>query len=519
MILAARAVIFAAFALIAVGIGACSIFVDHRADQCGSDADCAKFANHPICQNGVCISSGLGPSGCFFGTPHTPDEFLNACTTSTCIPFDNCAHGLCGDGASADLTPPDAGAPAAADAGAPADAAGPSLPACADPVARPQVIYLTGSSNFPVLLAKLGPLIIKNTGYTPVYQVSSSCDGVKSIFSTQAKDHFIADPPTGTTNPAATYVTPTGNLVPCSLGGTGPGGVRVDVGESDIFSTTCAGYGPPSGDVGEYLGPIQAMLFVVPSTSSQKAISAEMARAVFGRGGAQGLTQPWVNPALYFVRNPNTGTQQMIAHAIDVPAEQFWGVDRGSAKSVASLLTVLSSGADHVSAEQAIGILSNDYYDADRGNLTALAFQAPDQLCGYLPDSTAFKTDKRNVRDGHYPIWGPLHFFANTAQGIPISPAAQAFVSVVAEPEPEPDLLDAYIDAGLVPSCAMSVQRSTDLGAVSAYAPPVMCGCHFEARLNGPDAAPPAGCAPCMTASECPDPAFPACHAGFCEAH
>ncbi len=510
----------AAVVALAIGLGgACSIFVDHTADQCRSDADCAKFADHPTCQSGICISSGLGPPNCFYGTPQTTDQFLNACTTATCIPFDNCQHGLC-DGGAADLMPPNApdGGAAVPDAGTNADA-GSSLPGCLDPIARPQVIYLTGSSNFPPLLAKLGPLIIKKTGYTPVYQVSSSCGGVRAIFSVQAKDHFIADPPTGSANPVATFVTPGGDLVPCSLGGTGSGGVRVDVGESDIFSTTCAGYGPSSGDVGEYLGPIQAMLFVVPSTSSQKAISAEMAHAVFGRGGAQGLTQPWVNPALYFVRNGNTGTQLMIGSAIGVPADQFWGVDRGSAKSVAALLTVLSSGADQVSAEQAIGILSNDYYDADRGNLTALAFQASNQTCGYLPDSTAFKTDKRNVRDGHYPIWGPLHFFANTAQGIPTSVAAQAFVSVVAEPEPEPDLLDAYIDAGLVPSCAMSVKRSTDLGPLSAYVPPVMCGCHFEARLDGPDAAPPPGCTPCMTASECADPARPACRLGYCEAH
>jgi hypothetical protein len=504
---------------LAIGIaGACSVFVDHTADQCRTDADCAKFANHPTCQNGVCLSSGLGPPGCFYGMPQTSDQFLNACTTATCIPFDNCQHGLC-DADAGVLTPPPTADAGTADAGAGTDAGSSSLPGCMDPVARPQVIYLTGSSNFPLLLAKLGPLIIRNTGYTPVYQVSSSCGGVRSIFSVQAKDHFIADPPTGSINPVATYVTPNGTLLPCSLGGTGTGGVRVDVGESDIFSTTCAGFGAPGGDVGEYLGPIQAMLFVVPSTSSQKAISAEMARAVFGRGGAQGLTQPWVTPTLYFVRNASTGTQQMIGGAIGVPADQFWGVDRGSARNVAALLTVLSSGADHTSAEQAIGILSNDYYDADRGNLTALAFQAFNQSCGYLPDSTAFKTDKRNVRDGHYPIWGPLHFFANIAQGIPTSAAAQAFVSVVAEPEPGRDLLDAYIDAGLVPSCAMSVKRATDLGPLSAYVPPVMCGCHFEARLAGADAPPPAGCTPCMTASECTDPALPACRLGYCEAH
>ena len=47
-----------------------------------------------------------------------------------------------------------------------------------------------------------------------------------------------------------------------------------------------------------------------------------MARAVFGRGGAQGLAQPWVTPALYFVRNASTGTQQMMGSAIGVPAER-----------------------------------------------------------------------------------------------------------------------------------------------------------------------------------------------------
>ena len=33
------------------------------------------------------------------------------------------------------------------------------------------------------------------------------------------------------------------------------------------------------------------------------------------------------------------------------------------------------------------------------------------QLCGYLPDSTGTSFDKKNVRDGHYWLWGAQHFY------------------------------------------------------------------------------------------------------------
>ena len=106
----------------------------------------------------------------------------------------------------------------------------------------------------------------------------------------------------------------------------------------------------------------------------------------------------------------------MIGHAIGVPANEFWGIDRGTAANVDALLRVIT---DPTLAEQAIGIISADYYDDDRSNLKALAFKAEGQECAYLPDSTQFKKDKQNVRNGHYPIWGPIHFFASVANGVP----------------------------------------------------------------------------------------------------
>ena len=78
------------------GLPACSLLVEHETNQCATDADCAKYGPHPFCQQGVCVESGLGPAGCFYGAPGSDEQFLNQCTTLACVPFDNCARlGLC----------------------------------------------------------------------------------------------------------------------------------------------------------------------------------------------------------------------------------------------------------------------------------------------------------------------------------------------------------------------------------------------------------------------------------------
>jgi hypothetical protein len=95
-----------------------------------------------------------------------------------------------------------------------------------------------------------------------------------------------------------------------------------------------------------------------------------------------------------------------------------------------------------------------------------------------------------------------------------VSAAAAAFVSVVSVPNLPKALLDAFIASSLVPDCAMTVQRGSELGALSTYSPPFQCGCYFGASVT---AAVPNGCAPCTTASDCADPARPACNLGYCE--
>ena len=60
--------------------------------------------------------------------------------------------------------------------------------------------------------------------------------------------------------------------------------------------------------------------------------------------------------------------------------------------------------------------------------LKILAYQASEQRCGFLPDAQEGGEDKKNVRDGHYNIWGPLHFFVKAERGMVKNPMATEVV-------------------------------------------------------------------------------------------
>ena len=115
------------------------------------DDDCTRFGGHPLCQDGVCVL-GLGPEGCFAGTPTTQSEYLNACSTAANVPFDNCARlGLCDS-----MTLP-----------ATVDPMPPSIPPLVNPVpaptqncsdVSPNRIYMYGTSDFAPMLKAAQPL-------------------------------------------------------------------------------------------------------------------------------------------------------------------------------------------------------------------------------------------------------------------------------------------------------------------------------------------------------------------------
>src|SRR5262249_54898483 len=121
-----------------------------------------------------------------------------------------------------------------------------------------------------------------------------------------------------------------------------------------------------------------------------------------------------------------------------------------------------------------------------------------------------------NVRDGHYPIWGPVHFIAKVdAMNVPIKPDAANLIGYFTGKVPVPmgvNLLKAEIDAHTVPDCAMKVKRSTELGDISAYTPMKACGCYFDS-LTGSTA-----CTTCTNDAGCSG-MTPHCNFGYCEAN
>jgi hypothetical protein len=481
----------------------CSVLIDDGTAQCSTDTDCLRFGGNPYCRNHVCVPSGLGPEGCVTTEPIDQNDYLNACSTASCVPFDNCKRlGLCG----ASATEP-----------APVDPTNATIPPLVNPVstptvrcadAGPNVIYMYGTSDFAPLLRGVQPLLSAgNPPYRGVYLNASSCSGVTSVFDPNKR--VITNPAPTAAQTFAFYFDDNGNQVNCLLADTGN---TVDVGVSDLFSTTCntdtASY--VSGTtVSDYTGPVVPFVMSVPASSSESAISAEAAHMVFGRGGrGDGMgdldASPWIDPTYYFIRNGSAGSTVLTALLIDVPKTKFWGVDRLSTDNLRD--SMLASTA----TSQSIGILSIDYADKNRGNLRSLYLQAEGQRCGYQPDSTPNSFDKLNVRDGHYPLWGYVHFFAPVGPGGVPSNAAKAIVTHFSVARLDQALIDSIIAASEVPQCAMKVVRT---GEVGDYGPQkgLRCGCYFDAKTTGSTT-----CAACASASDCPSD-HPACNYGYCE--
>lgn len=366
--------------------------------------------------------------------------------------------------------------------------------AAVDCATLPTPTYVTGSSASKPLMAAIGKALSGKS--TVVYKGQGSCTGVDAMVN--------GTKITGT----ASYWDAMGMEQTCNLSATGD---AADIGVSDVFSSTCPGFGALPNTLGDFFGPNQVMTFVVPSASSQTNISAEAAYFVFGFGAAAGMVDPWTVDANVQIRSATSGTQAMIGTAIKVPADKWKGTS--NAKSGDLLNAVAMSAAP----ESTIGILAADVADPNRSKVKILAYQHFGQKCGYWPDSSASSFDKMNVRDGHYPIWGPLHFFAKIdANKKPTNVKAGDLIDYVQGKQALPggaSMLDLEIDSHTVPDCAMQVSRATEIGDLMSYMPTKSCGCYFENRANGKTT-----CNTCKIDGDCKG-AAKHCNYGFCEAN
>jgi ABC-type phosphate transport system substrate-binding protein len=259
-------------------------------------------------------------------------------------------------------------------------------------------------------------------------------------------------------------------------------------------------------------GPVQAMLFIVnKANTTTQYISYKEAQDLYGCGVS--TTTPFAgftDPNGVYCRDANSGTQITVADNIGLPASVLVTprCQNGGGTSGVGMGVI-----NYSVPQQTIGFVAADYFDGQRTMLTSLAFQALGQTKAYYSDSGPDVADRKNVRDGHYGIWGYEHFIVK-ATGGNLSTQASDFIGWVngTKTSANFDYVAVEGGAGTIPLCAMKVQRSQDGGLMSPYTPAASCNCAFEAAIGKTTT--PAGCTACSTSTPC---TTGTCRHGFCE--
>lgn len=470
--------------------------------------------------DGGCFDDeGFNGRGCYRCEPNDIVTLENACTDAMCVWFDNAARlpGLV-DGQLPELPalPGSGGSGGSAGGGAGGSAGAGTGLACQTLASDGSVVYVTGSSAAKPFLQQIAQQLALQKVFL-VYTGVGSCTGVDAVVNGTLMRTGAAPLPA-----SATYwdsVTSTGKA--CDLPASG---VAADLGISDVFAPSCPGFelaNLESLGVRDAHGPIQTMTFAVPVNSKYREISQQAAYMLFGFGKDSGLLdatgeQPiWTDESSILQRGASSGTQAMLAAAIGVPSERWKGKLNKSSDDVAAALQAATATQEQ--ADATIGIIGADYIDSRnlRAQIRVLAYQDSRQACAVTPDSTDTAKDKRNVRDGHYPVWGPLHLLYKVdSKGEPqngeIRETLLNIVGYLSGSKALPNgvsLIDVYAQSGLVPECAMRVSRTMDGGAIVPSKPASPCSCLFELKATGSTS-----CQPCSNCS-----AGQTCSRGYCE--
>jgi hypothetical protein len=306
-----------------------------------------------------------------------------------------------------------------------------------------------------------------------------------------------------------------------------------DISLSALFAESCAGQsGLPSmnvqlpAGVEDLLGPVNPVMLAAPATSNERVISAEGAYRVYGFGAASGVA-PWVDENYIFRRTASSGNQQTVARTLGLPVGGLRGRDSSGSSNMKKALQQSDQ------PNKTIGISSSEIVDINRDVMKSLAYQHYGQKVGFYADSDPGAFDRRNVRDGHYFMWIPLHVLVRTNAGDPVAASNSTLeatntkaqrdaavkklsfvmVSRLEPPVPSVDLFGALKKVGNVPQCAMKVTRTKEGAPLTPFTASAKCGCAFEAASPGttlPD------CKRCKDATECGG-SRPTCSFGFCE--
>jgi hypothetical protein len=324
------------------------------------------------------------------------------------------------------------------------------------------------------------------------------------------------------------------------------GGFAMDLAIGATFISSCADSvtSTQPADVAIFNGPVQAYGFVVPEGSLQAAgggITWDEAYWVFAGQGQTANSVPWIaepNPASgtpsVFIRGVTTSTLLTCAANVEpslLPAASWQGFRQSGQADRSSVVVSGVANQTPDLRDATIGILGIDVYETNRGTLDLLAFQAKGQKFGFYPDTDASRTDKRNVRDGHYLPWSYTQYLTRVdAGGDPVNPDVARLLDLVrgatdvrlksgagVSPAFDIDALEVLAKKGLVPDCAMKVSRERDGSELSLYSPDAPCGCFFESVVDPELAADSAWQARCPSCNADPDCQGGVCRHGFCE--
>ncbi len=374
--------------------------------------------------------------------------------------------------------------------------------ACSDASLK-NPVFISGSSAVKPVLASLAAKLSSTA--TIIYISPGSCAGVQAVLGTPAAAQTW------------TYWTPnaTAGAAPVANSCDTTASQAVDIGVSDVFATTCpsvtAAQVTAAGlsDFDTYFNEV--MEFVVPAASDAHSISAEAAYLTFGLG-SESATR-WNNQDLLLIRNQNSGTQIELATVLKLSVTKWLGHDEGGSGQVVKDITnktnpVTAQAGD---PQKLLGIVSSAEADADTVNIKKLSFQDYGQTCAFWPDSGVSAKDKKYVRDGHYPAWGPAHWIAKATAGVPTNPNVKTVLDTFAAQSQ--DVLDSEITNHVVPICAMNVTRDAEIGPLSSFQPTGSCGCYFDKATTNATS-----CTACTGTGTGTCTGGKVCNYGYCEA-
>lgn len=375
-------------------------------------------------------------------------------------------------------------------------------------------LYIENGDTQEPLVKRLGKLLMQSSSKLRiVYRNRPTCNIRNSLF-TNATMQTVVD---GTTARPVRYIPQSPSFDPsaaaptCTVPDAPTPGQPIALGIGATYISSCGSTPAQPADVGVLEGPVQSYGFITHKSSSQVAITAEEGYLAYGFTEGLGAANPWLIQNLRFKRGNTASTTLTMAAAIRLlPTQMRAAADSGTS------LDLIASVIASPNPEATLGILGTELFDQQRANIKLLAFKAFGQRFAYFPDSTAQSFDKQNVRDGHYLPWSPTPYLTKVdSAGSIVDPKVRRVYELVMGTRVGDDVngLSQVVASGLVPRCAMKVNRSGDGADLSLYEDPAPCGCYFEKTVPQGSTA----CTACTVGDDSPCQGGK-CRLGYCEA-